>query len=329
MGHAEAHERLADLALEPAALASLAAAVDAAMNRPVDRTVDRSQDRGQTPRADSAASDDGAVELVEHVTICSRCRLQLDGWRATLRALDLATAREDGERAGVRLDELAHDPVIPSPSGLRERVRAIASAPAGRDDVASDRPAAAAGAATAVAGDARPGERDGARARSSRTLLVTRILPIAAALAILVGGFAIQQQSSRLDSARSEVAALEGVTTVLDRLLRDPDHRVVALVGADGTARGSLAWSSRDLVVMTTALARPSAGQSYRCWVERDGVRTPVGQMWFAGRLAYWTGSLDEWATISLDKAGRFGVSLVTDGKGPAADAVLVATLPG
>lgn len=314
IGHAEAHERLADLALEPAALAALADAVDAGAGSSRDRVGMRTE----APRPGPASSADDVVALAEHVSTCPRCRLQLDGWRATHRALDLATEREDGEGAGVRLDDLAHDPVIPSPSALRERIRGIASDPSGRVDTV----------ATASA-DPASSDRGGARVRSFPTLLVTRILPIAAALAILVGGFAYQQQSSRLDSTRSEVTALESVTTVLDRLLRDPDHRVVALVGADGTAHGSLAWSSRDLVVMTTALERPPAGQSYHCWVERDGVRTPVGEMWFAGRLAYWTGSLDEWATISLDKAGRFGVSLVTDGKGAAADPVLVATLPG
>lgn len=318
MGHAEAHERIVDLALEPAALAALA---------------DEVEGRSGVPAAGSARHDlDG---LAEHVATCPRCRLQLNGWRATHRALDLAVAPVDAEHGPARLDDLAHDPMIPAPPALRDRILSTASASparvAGTAGDASDVGRARADRVSSAGptGSTLPTPEAGRRPWSFPTLLVRRVLPIAAAVAILVGALAFAQQASRLDATRSEVAALEGVTMVLDRLLRDPDHHVVALAAADGSARGSLAWSSRDLVVMTSALDRPPAGQTYRCWVERDGVRTPVGEMWFAGRLAYWTGSLDEWATISLDKAGRFGVSLVSDTKGASSDPVLVATLPG
>jgi hypothetical protein len=119
------------------------------------------------------------------------------------------------------------------------------------------------------------------------------------------------------------------VTAVLGRVLSEPDHRVVSLAAADGTKQGSVAWSTHDLAVMTTALDRPPTGQVYRCWIERDGVRSPVGQMWFVGDLAYWTGSLDDWATITLDGGGRFGVSLEPASGGTGGQPVLVADLPG
>jgi hypothetical protein len=112
-------------------------------------------------------------------------------------------------------------------------------------------------------------------------------------------------------------------------LLRDQDHKVVGLTAADGTMQGSVAWSDHDLAVMTTALEKPPADLVYRCWIERNGVRSPVGNMWFVGDLAYWTGSLDDWATISLDDGGRFGVSLEPAGGGTGGQPVLAADLPG
>jgi hypothetical protein len=51
--------------------------------------------------------------------------------------------------------------------------------------------------------------------------------------------------------------------------------------------------------------------------------------MWFAGDTAFWNGTLDEWATISFEAGGTFGVSLEPVA-GPAGNpAVLVAELPG
>ena len=146
---------------------------------------------------------------------------------------------------------------------------------------------------------------------------------------IVVGVALLRNQASSLDAARAETHELAEVTAVLGRLLSEPDHSVVALTGADGSKQGSVAWSAHDLAVMTTALDRPPAGQVYRCWIERNGVRSPVGKMWFVGDLAYWTGSLDDWATISLDDGGRFGVSLEPDAGGTSGEPVLTADLPG
>jgi hypothetical protein len=131
-----------------------------------------------------------------------------------------------------------------------------------------------------------------------------------AVLAIVVGTGVLVDQAGRLDRAGRQIALLEGMTASLDRVLNDPDHTAVDLRTADGSPAGTLAWSRHDLVVLTTALQAPNADRVYRCWIERDGKRSPVGQMWFTGETAFWNGALSEWATISLDAGGTFGVSL-------------------
>jgi hypothetical protein len=49
--------------------------------------------------------------------------------------------------------------------------------------------------------------------------------------------------------------------------------------------------------------------------------------MWFSGETAYWSGSLDEWATISFDAGGTFGISLEPVAGSGGNPAVLVADL--
>ena len=271
--HAEARERIADLALEPGALERL------------------------------TSGDDPDLALVrDHVAGCADCRVEVEAWRATWAGIEAAT---HDERTGppATLAGLASEGAIGAPPDLRARIAAAVARPAA---VGSPLPA---------------------RPRS----LWSRILPLAAALALLVGGIGVvRDQQARLDAARADVAALGAVTATLDRLLADPGHRVVTLAAADGTGGGTLAWSTRDIVVLTSALVAPPAGSVYRCWLERDGVRTPVGTMVFSGSLASWSGSLDEWATIDLGAGGRFGVSLESEtGSGASGAPVLVADLAG
>src|SRR5215510_11551891 len=83
MDHAEAHERIADLALEPGRLAGL-----------------------QT----SAADDDAALR--EHIRTCARCQAELDDW-ATFQA-SLGTALDGNTREQL-------EPITP-PADLRRRV---------------------------------------------------------------------------------------------------------------------------------------------------------------------------------------------------------------
>src|SRR6187549_150245 len=83
MDHAEAHERIADLALEPDLLAGLAT---------------------------SPAGEDAALR--EHVRTCARCQAELDDWR-TFQA-SLGTALDGNTREQL-------EPIVP-PADLRRRV---------------------------------------------------------------------------------------------------------------------------------------------------------------------------------------------------------------
>jgi hypothetical protein len=283
LGHAEAHERLADLALEPGAL-------------------DRMGARATDP-------------LSAHVATCDACAAEVRAWQRT--EARVWTARGSGPEQ-VDLGELAGDDPITAPPGVRDAVL---------------------GAVRALsAAEAAPGQHTATSARMPSPLQaargrlpdVRRLLPLVAVLGIVaVGAGLLIEQSNRLDRATQETAALAAAATTLDRVLRDPDHRVVDLRGADGTVRGTLSWSSHDLVVLTTALEPPPPDRVYRCWIERDGVRSPVGRLRFAGETAFWNGSLDDWATISLDAGGTFGVSLEPVTAPAGNPAVLAGTLGG
>ncbi|MEO8207645.1 MAG: anti-sigma factor, partial [Chloroflexota bacterium] len=132
---------------------------------------------------------------------------------------------------------------------------------------------------------------------------------VAALVVLLAGARVVVDRTTQQDQARRDVAALEAVSAATERLLRDPSHRVVELTTTTGGPGGSISWSAHDFVVLTSVLVPPPEGQVYRCWIERDGTRSPVGQMAFAGLTAFWYGSLYEWATTSFG-SGVFGVSL-------------------
>lgn len=275
LNHAEAHERLADLALEPGAL-----------------------DRLGSPDVDPLAA---------HVAGCEACTREVGAWRRT--AARLAAARGVGEER-VDLATLAGDDPISPPAALRAQVLEAARATSRGVPVPAAQPAPI---------DRRP------RAAS----LPLRFLPLAAVFAaILVAGGLVLERQSQLDAAAADVARLEAATATMDRILRS-DHVVLALVDSSGAVGGSLSWSRHDIAIVTSALAEPAADRIYRCWIERDGVRSPVGRMFFAGATGYWTGSLDDWAEISFD-GGTFGISLepaegAPDGNAP----VLTADLEG
>ena len=133
----------------------------------------------------------------------------------------------------------------------------------------------------------------------------------------------------RPTSLAEQASELAGLSTTLDRVLRETGHTSIALVGPDGAPAGTAAWSSSDIVVMTTALAPPGPDAEYRCWVERDGRRTPIGVMRFADGVGYWSGPLDRYGDLPLDGGGRLGVSLEVPGQGGGAAPVLIGELPG
>jgi hypothetical protein len=154
-----------------------------------------------------------------------------------------------------------------------------------------------------------------ARVSTGRRAALGWIAAIAAAIvlsvtttSLLVGGRVDQQLADQSDT----IHTLQEVTTATLRVTAEPDARHVVLTGtSDPSLGGSLVFSpaTSELVVVTTGLVQPPAGQEYRCWVERAGQRQRVGKMFFSGGLAYWIGPVPAVSGVSSD--ARFGVSLV------------------
>jgi hypothetical protein len=159
------------------------------------------------------------------------------------------------------------------------------------------------------------------------------IAAIAAAVAIAVVGTTLVLERSRdsvIQAQATQLAALSKVATWSLRIDGQPDARYVELAATNGPPdlKGSLAFAptTKELVVLAEGLAQPPSGLQYRCWVEIDGSRRRIGQMFFAGDVAFWVGEVDE---ISAAAPGtRFGVSLVpADGDSLSGDPVLLGEL--
>ena len=165
------------------------------------------------------------------------------------------------------------------------------------------------------------------------------VAAIAAAVVIAVAGTSYIV-GSRLDSQLAAQAAqlgaqaetnrdLANVTIATTRVAGEKDSKRVVLTATSGSASGgTLLFSpaTSELVVVASGLARPPAGQEYRCWVEVGGARQPIGKMFFAGDIAYWIG--DVTTIASVPNGSRFGVSLtVVGGTTPDRDPVIAGTL--
>jgi hypothetical protein len=201
------------------------------------------------------------------------------------------------------------------PAGLRDRTLAYVGA-VGRDRMAEAR--------TLDAGSVprRPDRRAGEAEPASRAARPAWLAAIAAALVVAVVGTALVvggQRDSQLaardaDLARRAdvVAALERVATWSLRITGQPDAEHVELAATDGSAvSGMLVFSpgSRELVVLASGLPQPPAGREFRCWVEVDGERRPVGRMFFADDIQFWVGPVDD--VGGLRAGATFGVTLV------------------
>jgi len=281
MDHAEAHERIADLALEPRRLLDL--------------------ELDPTP-------EDRALQA--HADGCAACRADLDAWRRTHEAVFLATVRHTDIQHEVLL-AAAERPVEP-PASLRADVSAIPRRTPRPFSLNADR------SGTPIAAHDR--RRSGRRWTALAAVLIV-------GLVVGLGAVAVDQVR-QADAARQRVAELADLSGSLDRVLREAGHASVALVGIDGTAAGTATWSSGEIVVMTTALTPPGPGAEYRCWVERDGQRTPIGIMRFADGIAYWAGPLDRYDGLDLGPGGRLGVSLESSGEPGGHAPVLIGELP-
>jgi hypothetical protein len=278
MDHAEAQERIADLALEPR------------------RLIDLEADPSPEDRA-----------LLAHAQKCASCRAELDAWRRTHEAVYV------GATLGDLRDVAPGDGLIEPPASLRVAVSAIPRRSPRLLDPDSARPAT-----PIVASD---------RRRPGWWLPATAAV-VVVGLVVGLGAFAVDR-GRQADAARQQVSELVGLSASIDRLLQDAGHTTIRLVGLDGSPAGVATWSSGEIVVMTAALRPPGPGAEYRCWVERDGQRAPIGVMRFADGIAYWSGSLDRYDDLRLDGGGRLGVSLEAAGQGGGGAPVLVGELPG
>ena len=138
---------------------------------------------------------------------------------------------------------------------------------------------------------------------------------LAAALIVAVSGTALIVNAGHQSTSQAlsdEIDALGDVARWTLRVDAQPDVRRIELASTIGTAEtGSLVFSpsSTELVVVADHLAPAAAGHEYRCWVEVDGHRTPIGTMFFGGTLAYWVGDVP--LVGGLAPGAHFGVSLV------------------
>ena len=236
-----------------------------------------------------AGSDDARdIALREHVAGCATCRGDLEAWEQLQHRLAVALPGSvEDARAAVEPIEV--------PPSLRAGVIAAV-----RDADRSPAPTSIVRAAPSPA---------------RRRHAVARWLPIAAAFIVLVGAVTITvDQVGQRATADAQATALSNAIAAVNRVLVAPQHWVVGLKDPAGAPGGSISWSSQDLVVLTTALEPPAAGQHYACWLVEDSGASKIGTMYFAGKTAYWVGSLDEWATFRIGPTTRFVVTLAQAG---------------
>jgi hypothetical protein len=203
----------------------------------------------------------------------------------------------------------------PDPA-LRERTLAVVRE-VGRDrtapeSVSAGGPAGSSGSPRPVAAPPLPTVRPATARRPWAA-----IAGIAAGLILAVAlGFAVATVRSPAGELTAEVAVLQETNEAMLRLQAAPDTERVALVPADaGTASaGDLLFSrsSGELLVVASGLAPLEPGDEYLCWVEADGERRRLGEMYAGGDLQSWAGTVDGLADLPPDAV--FGVSLVPGG---------------
>ena len=292
MDHAEAHERLADLGLDPGGLSRLA-------------------------RAETLGSEDRA--FLAHVRDCAACTAELNAARQLDRGLRFAMGHESGDATAAR-DTVAAGPISP-PGWLRDAVLAAAHRDTDRE------PHLGPGRSAASLG--RPAPRRRSLLRWPR--LAAPQWAAVAALAVVValaGGLAGRALLPRGGPAPDP--SLVAAMATLDRVLAAPDHRVVTLDRAGGGSAGSVAWTAEDFVVLTSGLSAPPDGEVYRCWLEWSGRWGAVGSMEFVGATAYWAGATGEWARLMSEPGTRFVVTAEASGstaEAPSGNVLLQAVL--
>ena len=226
-----------------------------------------------------------AAAIAAHLAGCSSCTDELDRLR----------------RAAIIIGDAVR--TTPPPE-LRERTLAfvrdvgrIREAPAPVASAAAVMPVAVS-AATAPSG-------------FGRGLAWIGAIAAAVLIAVTATAFVLDRQAGdRLAVAQAQSAGLAHVTAATLALTGEPDSEHVQLAGTDDRW-GRVVYSADkgELAVIANGLTEPAGDREYRCWVEIDGQRVPVGKMFFGGDLAFWAGPVE---TISdLPPGSTFGVSLV------------------
>jgi hypothetical protein len=164
------------------------------------------------------------------------------------------------------------------------------------------------------------------------------VAALAAAIVVAVAGTglylngqhdrAIRDRDAALAQESATSAALARVAAWTLSIGAEPDARTIKLASPTGApARGSLVFSrsSGEVVVLAEDLQPPPDGRVLGCWVEVNGQRQRVGQMFFGGGVSYWAGPVTDLA--SIPDGARFGVSLDPSGTNQGGEPVLVGTL--
>ncbi len=233
-----------------------------------------------------------------------------------------------------RAAPLLRDVVRTTPPGdLRERTLAFVwqygdarGTGAAREVAAtSESPATGETPATGNIGAVATGPTWASRVLPWAVTLAAAVVLSVAATSFLVG----RQVDERLAAQGKAIAGLEAVTLATIAITSDDSAQRVSLAATDGgTTTGSLLFSpsTTKLVVVASGLAPPPEGREYRCWIEVDGQRSPVGKMFFADDLAYWVGDTPE--VSNAGPGTTFGVSVTdTGGLSLQADPVIVGQL--
>jgi hypothetical protein len=227
-----------------------------------------------------------SAALAGHLAGCPECTAALAATRRTAEALLLVAAETPA-------------------ADLRARTLAlVAEVGRPRGDVVAE-----------GTGDAGSAGATGPTARRATTAprrrYVLAALGAAAVFALLAAGsFVAADLQGQLERTRQEAAHLHGLYAEIETLLQQPTARLVALQSEAGTPAGALVLdpTSKQIAVLSDDLPPPPAGMEYRCWVEANGQRQPVGRMWFEGGLAYWAGKNE--AIAAWPRGASFGVSL-------------------
>jgi hypothetical protein len=259
-----------------------------------------------------------AQAVAAHLAGCPSCSDEL------VRLQRAATIIRDAVREQPPADLKARTLAAIRAEGVRRPI-VVAAVPAGF-------PAGA--PSVAAAPEPTPVPIDAARTsdgRSTRNRWIGFVGTIAAAVLLSVvttTGIVNNRVDGELAAQGVTIAALEHVAAATMNVSAEPDAEYVAMKGSDPALDGDLIYSPStiELVVLADGLTPPLSGQEYRCWVEINGRREPVGKMFFSAHLAYWTGPAPELKGVS--DGATFGVSLVDASGNPVDSApVLVGQL--